>query len=50
MTPAVARWIGGLAPAWLRGYRRSWLTGDLIAGVTLAAVAVPETMGYTSIA
>src|SRR5215213_3614897 len=38
------------APESLRGYRRSWLATDVIAGVTLAAVAIPETMGYTSIA
>src|SRR3954469_10894780 len=47
---SVAGRIGTLAPAWLRGYRRSWLTGDVVAGATLAAVAIPETMGYTSIA
>jgi MFS superfamily sulfate permease-like transporter len=46
----VAGWIGGLAPAWLRGYKAAWLTGDVVAGATLAAVAIPETMGYTSIA
>ena len=34
----------------LRGYQRSWLSTDVVAGVTLAAVAIPETMGYTSIA
>src|SRR4051794_41581041 len=34
----------------LRGYQRSWLTIDVVAGATLAAVAIPETMGYTSIA
>src|SRR3954451_25191738 len=39
-----------LTPESLRGYQHSWLTGDVIAGVTLAAVAIPETMGYTSIA
>lgn len=39
-----------LVPEWMRGYKPAWLTGDLIAGVTLAAVAIPETMGYTSIA
>ena len=39
-----------LVPKPLRGYRRSWLTGDVIAGVTLSAVAIPEVMGYTSIA
>ena len=37
-------------PESLKGYKRTWLTGDLVAGVTLAAVAIPETMGYTSIA
>ncbi len=34
----------------MRGYDRTWLRGDLMAGATLAAVAIPETMGYTSIA
>jgi high affinity sulfate transporter 1 len=39
-----------LIPESLRGYRRAWLTRDLIAGLTLSAVAIPEVMGYTSIA
>ena len=39
-----------LAPESLRGYQQAWLARDVIAGVTLAAVAIPETMGYTSIA
>ena len=39
-----------LIPASLRGYQRSWLTTDLVAGATLAAVAIPECMGYSSIA
>ncbi|MBK9738436.1 MAG: SulP family inorganic anion transporter [Actinobacteria bacterium] len=39
-----------LLPMSLRGYQRSWLSGDIVAGATLAAVAIPETMGYTSIA
>src|SRR3954453_16048689 len=34
----------------IRPYDRSWLRGDLIAGVTLAALAIPEVMGYTKIA
>src|SRR6185503_721982 len=37
-------------PASLRGYQRAWLARDIIAGLTLAAVAIPEVMGYTSIA
>jgi MFS superfamily sulfate permease-like transporter len=39
-----------LMPVALRGYDKSWLSRDVIAGVTLAAVAIPEVMGYTSIA
>lgn len=33
----------------LRGYRVAWLAPDILAGLTLAAVAIPEVMGYTSI-
>lgn len=34
----------------LRGYKPSWLRGDLVAGVTVAAIAIPESLGYASIA
>jgi high affinity sulfate transporter 1 len=37
-------------PESFRGYRRAWLTPDIIAGITLAAVSIPECMGYTKIA
>jgi high affinity sulfate transporter 1 len=37
-------------PAWLQGYNKSWLSTDIVAGVTLSAIAIPEVMGYTSIA
>lgn len=37
-------------PVSLRSYKPSWLVTDLVAGATLSAVAIPETMGYTSIA
>ena len=36
--------VKGLVPASLRGYKRSWLVTDVVAGATLAAVAIPETM------
>ncbi|GAA3628207.1 SulP family inorganic anion transporter [Microlunatus ginsengisoli] len=51
-TPAATRtgWTARLTPPALRGYQRSWLRADILAGATLAAVAIPETMGYTSIA
>jgi high affinity sulfate transporter 1 len=31
-------------------YQRQWLRGDLLAGITLAALGIPEVMGYTRIA
>ncbi|MGZ6869721.1 MAG: SulP family inorganic anion transporter [Frankiaceae bacterium] len=34
----------------LRGYQRSWVRPDLIAGVTVWAVLVPEALAYASIA
>lgn len=34
----------------LQGYRRGWLRGDLIAGLTVWAVLVPEALAYASIA
>src|SRR6476620_6453631 len=34
----------------LRSYDRSWLRGDLIAGVTVAALIVPKNLGYAGIA
>lgn len=34
----------------IRPYQRSLLSRDLVAGVTLAALAIPEVMGYTKIA
>jgi high affinity sulfate transporter 1 len=34
----------------IRPYRRDWFSRDVVAGVTLAALAIPEVMGYTRIA
>jgi len=41
--------VSDLVPVSMRKYHRAWLSTDVLAGVTLAAVAIPETMGYTSI-
>jgi len=46
----VALSMSDLVPVSLRGYQTPWLSRDVIAGATLAAVAIPEVMGYTSIA
>jgi MFS superfamily sulfate permease-like transporter len=42
-------WYGSLFGSVLP-YDRAWLSRDVIAGVTLAALAIPEVMGYTKIA
>ncbi|MFI6436317.1 SulP family inorganic anion transporter [Streptomyces sp. NPDC050759] len=34
----------------LLGYRRSWLKGDVLAGVTVAAYLVPQVMAYAGVA
>src|SRR5580765_4014325 len=36
--------------AWLPGYDRRWLRGDVIAGLTVWAVLVPEALAYATIA
>jgi len=35
---------------WLPGYRRSWLRPDLIAGLTVWALLIPEAMAYAELA
>jgi sulfate permease, SulP family len=35
---------------WSASYDRGWLRGDLIAGVTVAALIVPKNLGYAAIA
>ncbi len=46
------RYGAGLVPilGWIRSYDRRWLRGDLIAGVTVAALIVPKNLGYAGIA
>jgi hypothetical protein len=47
---AAARRVGWLpVPGWVRGYRRSWLRGDVIAGVTVTAFLVPQVMAYADL-
>ena len=44
----VQRWIPGVRAA--RSYRREWLRYDLVAGVVLAAILVPQGMAYAELA
>lgn len=45
-----SRFAGLPLPAAARGYRRSYLRGDLLAGVTVAAYLVPQVMAYARVA
>jgi sulfate permease, SulP family len=42
------RWVP--IAEWLPRYDRGWLRGDLVAGAVVAALAVPQALGYASIA
>lgn len=35
---------------WLAGYRSAWLPSDIVAGVTLAAYAIPVSLAYAALA
>ena len=47
-SPSLARLIPALT--WLRAYDRTWLRGDLLAGITLAAYLLPAALGDASLA
>jgi hypothetical protein len=40
----------GLLPAWLTGYRREWLRPDIVAGVVISSIIVPQAVAYAQIA
>ncbi|MFD7307923.1 SulP family inorganic anion transporter [Promicromonospora sp. NPDC059942] len=46
LTSATPRWLG---PS-LRGYRRTWLRADVVAGLAAGVVVVPQAMAYATIA
>jgi sulfate permease, SulP family len=48
--PVRDRWRFVPIVGWIRSYEPSWLRGDLIAGVAVAALVVPKNLGYAGIA
>lgn len=48
MSSTLSRWLPGLAVA--RNYDRSWLRGDIVAGIVLTALLIPAGMGYAEVA
>ena len=45
---ALEQWVPGIGVA--RGYQREWLRSDLVAGLVLAAILVPQGMAYAELA
>jgi high affinity sulfate transporter 1 len=45
---AIERWVPGVGA--VRAYRRPWLRSDLVAGLVLAAILVPQGMAYAELA
>lgn len=46
-----APWLWWIPPArWLGNYRAVWLSGDIAAGITLAAYAIPVSLAYATLA
>jgi high affinity sulfate transporter 1 len=44
-------WLWWFPPArWLAEYRPPWLLGDIVAGITLAAYAIPVSLAYAGLA
>jgi len=44
----IARWVPGLRA--IRGYERAWLRRDVVAGIVLAAILIPQGMAYAQLA
>ncbi|KAL5117849.1 hypothetical protein ACEQ8H_004167 [Pleosporales sp. CAS-2024a] len=49
---AIAEYVSELFPSvhWIQRYNLSWLVGDLIAGITVGLVVVPQAMAYALLA
>jgi sodium-independent sulfate anion transporter 11 len=48
----VARYARSLFPftRWIHRYNLQWFAGDLVAGITIGAIVVPQSMAYASLA
>jgi sulfate permease, SulP family len=49
--PVWIKWLSHFAPAsWLAEYHAAWLRSDVVAGITLAAYAIPVSLAYAGLA
>jgi len=49
--PPAQNWMRVFPPSgWLAAYRGEWLPSDAVAGITLAAYAIPVSLAYAALA
>ena len=49
--PVWIKWLSHFPPArWLAEYHAAWLRSDVVAGITLAAYAIPVSLAYAGLA
>ncbi|KAJ6099315.1 hypothetical protein N7467_000850 [Penicillium canescens] len=51
-TPQVRRYLVNMFPflQWIMSYNTQWLIGDLVAGITVGTVVIPQSMAYAELA
>ncbi|WP_255581695.1 SulP family inorganic anion transporter, partial [Acidovorax sp. HMWF018] len=37
-------------PGWVRNYQKSWLSGDMVAGVIVTVMLIPQSLAYALLA
>jgi len=42
--------VRALLPDWLQHYRREWLSGDVIAGLIVTVMLIPQSLAYAMLA
>ena len=42
--------IQAMLPGWLRHYQRDWLSGDMIAGLIVTVMLIPQSLAYAMLA
>ncbi|MFN7155552.1 MAG: SulP family inorganic anion transporter [Acidovorax sp.] len=39
-----------IVPTWMRGYQKAWLSGDIVAGVIVTVMLIPQSLAYALLA
>ena len=39
-----------IIPGWVRNYQKAWLSGDMVAGVIVTVMLIPQSLAYALLA